>query len=139
MSDIKIENDNRKAILEALKEQTHNALLDVGMIASGDVAEFMQGEGIVDTGLLRNSITFAMDGEPANISSYSASKGDGKGSYSGSAPKTEQPTVYIGTNVEYAKWVQYGTSKMTKRDFMFAPLRANLGEYRKIIEKYLKG
>ena len=136
--DIKIENDNTDKILEALEEQAHNAMLDVGMIASGDVAEFIRDEGIVDTGLLRNSITFALAGESPQIDSYSADKGDGEGSYSGSAPTAEHPTVYIGTNVEYAKYVQYGTSRMTARDFMFAPLRKNIEGYKQIIEKYLK-
>lgn len=136
MSDIKVKNDNTNKILDELKEATHNALMDVGMIASGDVADFIQTEGIVDTGLLRNSITFAIGGEGANKKSYSATSGGGEGSYTEKAPNNPD-TVYIGTNVEYAKYVQYGTSKMTKRDFMFAPLKANLDEYRNIIKKYL--
>lgn len=144
MAEIKIENNNTDNILDALKEATHNALLDVGMIASGDIIDFITDRGIVDTGLLGNSITFALNGESANISSYKSNPTDknGKpvptveGSYNGKAPNKEN-TVYIGTNVEYAKYVQYGTSKMKKRDFMFAPLRANMDEYRNIIKKYL--
>ena len=136
MSKVKITNDHTDDILKALKEASKKALMDVGLEASGDVAEFITGEGIVDTGLLRNSITFALNGESAQIGSYTASKGDGKGSYSGTAPNKEN-TVYIGTNVEYAKYVQYGTSKMGARDFMFAPLRANLEKYRQIIQNYL--
>lgn len=133
---VKVTNDNTDKILDVLKEATHNALMDVGMTASGDVAEFIQTEGIVDTGLLRNSITFALNGESAQKKSYTATTGGGNGSYTGKAPNNAN-TVYIGTNVEYAKYVQYGTSKMSKRDFMFAPLRKNLDEYRRIIKKYL--
>lgn len=140
MSNIRIENDNTDKILSELEQVTKKGLFDVGMEASGDVAEFIRDEGIVDTGLLKNSITFALDGESANIGTYRADEGDGKGSYSGSTPKANHPTVYIGTNVEYAKYVQYGTSRMpVGRDFMFAPLRANLGRYKQILENYIKG
>lgn len=142
---IKITNDHTDEIIKALKEASKKALMEVGMEASGDVAEFMTDKGIVDTGLLRNSITFALDGESAQIGSYQSGNTNKKGkpvpvvkgSYTGTAPKTENRTVYIGTNVEYAKYVQYGTSKQTAQDFMFAPLRANLEKYRQIIQNYL--
>lgn len=137
---IQIRNDHTQEILDYLKEATHDALTDVGMIASGDIAEFIRGEGIVDTGLLRNSITFALSGESAQIGSYTADKGEGQGEYTGKAPMTKNLAVYIGTNVEYAKYVQFGTSKMpVARDFMFAPLRANIEEYKNILMKYLGG
>ncbi len=108
--EVKIENDNRKQILNALNAQTKQALTAVGMQAVTDIIS--KKDFPVDTGLLRNSITFAVD--------------------------DNNPVVYIGTNVEYAKYVEYGTSKMKPRDFMFAPLRANLGHYKEIIESFLK-
>ena len=132
----RIENDNTKSILEILKESSKTALTAVGMQAVTDVIS--KGDFPVDTGLLRNSITFAISGESPAIGSYSADKGTGNGSYQGTAPDDRDPTVYIGTNVEYAKYVQYGTSKMKARDFLMAPLRANLGKYKEILTKYLK-
>lgn len=53
-------------------------------------------------GTLRNSITFAVSGEPANIQSYSDNNGKKRGEYSGTAPPSAEPCVYIGSNVEYA-------------------------------------
>lgn len=67
-----------------------------------------------DTGLLRNSITFAIGGEAPAITSYTADnpKPDRKssGEYSGTAPadKEGEVTVYIGTNVEYAPYLELG-------------------------------
>lgn len=136
MAGTKIENDNRKEIQDELKQATKRALTAVGMQAETDIIS--KGDFPVDTGLLRNSITFAISGESANKSSYQASKGNQSGNYEGTAPKDKVPAVYIGTNVEYAKYVQFGTSKMVARDFMNAPLKANFGHYKDILTKYLK-
>lgn len=81
--------------------------------------------GSVDTGLLRNSIAHAVSGEQPSIGtsykgttkkarSYKADKpgedGDVKsGTYTGHAPKaTDDPKVYVGTNVYYAPYVEMG-------------------------------
>lgn len=132
----KIENDKTKEILEGLKENSKKALKAVGMQAVTDVIS--KGDFPVDTGLLRNSITFAVSGEAPAINSYSANKGNEHGEYHGTAPDDKEPVVYIGTNVEYAKYVQFGTSKMKARDFLMTPLRANLAHYEEILTKYLK-
>ena len=107
---IKIKNDNRKSILKELGFAQNRALNAVGMQAVTDIVS--KSDFPVDTGLLRNSITFSVS-EEASV-------------------------VYIGTNVEYAKYVEYGTSKMKGRDFMFAPLRANFGHYKEILTNYIK-
>lgn len=67
----------------------------------------------VDTGLLRNSITHAVSGQPAAITEYRANKGDKKGSYTGTAPEDSSGTmsVYVGTNVEYAAYVELGSGR----------------------------
>lgn len=145
--EIKIENNNKDNIINKLKEISRTALFDIGAIASGDIIETINNEGLVDTGLLKNSITFALSGESAQTSTYKADSAkiiNGKavvesGSYIGSAPQDDNVTVYIGTNVEYAKYLQYGTSRNIKpTDFMFAPLKANLGHYKDILAKYIK-
>ena len=68
---------------------------------------------------MRNSITHAVDGEEAAIGEYKADKGNNTGSYSGTAPKENAGSraVYIGTNVEYAPYVELGTTKL-----IFVPL-----------------
>ena len=153
MAQVKIENDNRNLLLNELEDRVKVALRAVGMQAVTDVVKVMRksttgkkdskgryiGKGyVVDTGLLKNSMTFAVSGESPNISSYSADEGTGSGAYSGKAPEDKVPAVYIGTNVEYGKYVQFGTSKMRPRDFLISPLRANLGKYKETITEYLK-
>lgn len=62
------------------------------------------------TGRLRNSITYALSGESANISSYKADGAVG-GTYSGTAPADKDKAVYIGTNVKYAEGIELGTHR----------------------------
>lgn len=137
MADLKVENDNRQEVLADLDKAIKTALYEVGLEAVTNIISISNFPR--DTGLLRNSITFAISGKSPAIKSYQDDKGDGSGSYTGTAPNDKVPAVYIGTNVEYAKYVQFGTSNNKHPvDFMFAPLRANLGNYKKIIEKHLK-
>ena len=64
----------------------------------------------VDTGRLRNSITHTADTNAA----------------------------YIGTNVEYAPYVELGTSKMPPRPFLKPAATEHNEEYKKIMEAALK-
>ena len=65
----------------------------------------------VDTGNLRNSITNT----------------------------TDLDTAYVGTNVEYAAYVEMGTSKMGKRPYIQPAVEEHLDEYKNMIETILKG
>lgn len=141
---ITIKDDNRPQLLNDLQDAVERALEAVGMEAQGDVVKEITRQGIVDTGLLRNSITFAVSGQAPEKGSYTADKArNGKkatGSYSGTAPDDDIKAVYIGTNVEYAPYIQHGTSKYpTPRDFMKAPIKAKMGRYREIIKEEMGG
>ena len=57
---MRIEKDNRQLLLAELEDRVKIALTAVGMQAETDVKK---GSIPVDTGLLRNSITFAVSGE----------------------------------------------------------------------------
>lgn len=63
----------------------------------------------IDTGLLRNSITYAISGGEAHDTSYRADDGSKSGSYSGTAPEdNDGVSVYVGSNVEYAVDIELG-------------------------------
>ena len=64
----------------------------------------------VDTGRLRNSITHTSDGEYA----------------------------YIGTNVEYAPYVEFGTSKMAAQPFIRPAAEDHAEEYGQIFDTYFR-
>jgi phage gpG-like protein len=138
-----IDVDNRDEILGELDEAIDRALESVGMAAS----DYAAAKCPVDTGLLRNSITYALHGKEAAIASYESnetSKRTGKtikketGSYSGTAPDDEK-AVYVGTNVEYAAYVEYGDSGGTPRPFLKPAIMDHKDEYKRLAEDALKG
>ena len=82
-----------------------------GLEAIGVAAEgHAKKECPVDTGNLRNSITHTQDGEAA----------------------------YIGTNVEYAPYVELGTSKHHAQPFLEPAATEHISEYNRLMKNSLK-
>lgn len=112
---MKIEiTDNSGLVREEFQAACLRALEKCGLTAEGYAKLLCP----VDTGLLRNSITHALSGQPPAISSYKADKPDKSGetksgSYSGSAPADSggEISVYIGTNVEYSAYQELGSGQ----------------------------
>ena len=96
-----------KEVIEAKNDAIVRALEAIGIQAEGDVAELAP----VDTGRLRDSITHEVD--------------------------ESEEAVYIGTNVEYAAYQEYGTSRMKAHPFLKPGIMNNLETYKEIAEKYL--
>lgn len=134
--------DNSKEVLAAMEKACEKALTAVGLQAVG-YAEFLAP---VDTGLLRNSLTYALDGEAPKKKKYKADeKGKGgkkeSGEYSGTVDKEKKNrrAVYIGTNVEYAPYQEYGTSKTSAQPFIRPAASEHNDEYAEIIKTTLEG
>lgn len=143
---VKIENDNTEEIKQAVQDAVLVAL-DAAGLQGATLArrELQNNPPRIDTGLLRNSVTHAVSGKPAAISTYRADtpkKGrQDSGSYSGSAPAAadpQKPFVLIGTNVEYAGYVHEGTSNMAPNRFIKNALETNQAELEKIIRTVLR-
>lgn len=101
--------DNSEEFLKALPEQIEQALTAIGLTAES----YAKADCPVDTGRLRNSITHAVEsGEKA---------------------------VYIGTNVEYAAFVELGTSRMKARPYLKPAATEHTAEYKSLAEQALKG
>lgn len=109
--------DNSRKYLSALQVATPRGLEAIGLTAEGHAKKKLTREVYTGnkpyelTGRLRNSITFAVSGQGANIQSYSGDHGEPGGTYSGRAPKDKNMAVYIGTNVEYAIGIEIGTHR----------------------------
>lgn len=101
--------DNSDEILDALSEQIEQALIAIGLTAES----YAKQECPVDTGRLRNSITNAV--------------------------RTDEKAVYIGTNVEYAAFVELGTSRMKARPYLRPAATEHTAEYKSLAEQALKG
>ena len=153
--------DNSELFKKAKDEAIERALVAVGMTAERHAKERCP----VDTGLLRNSITYAISGEAPPIKSYRATYGAnrytkgknagkrysassknagavGVGYYKGTAPDDppSQKGVYIGTNVEYAKKQEEGDYKHQSgaSHFLRDAASTHGDEYKRIVERQLK-
>ena len=101
--------DNSKEYKDLLNQAIRRGLRTIGMRAETHAKENCP----VDTGYARNSITFALSGESAAISSYKADRGKGDkppktGEYRGTLGEIEDNYVAIGSNVEYFPFIEEG-------------------------------
>ena len=137
-AEIKITEDNTELIKQATKQAVMVALEAVGLQAERYAKRLCP----LDTGLLRNSITHAVGG--ASFShAYKADKatsgGAMKGGYSsGTVGSSDDTTAYVGTPVEYASYVEYGTSRTNPHPYIKPAVEGHTSEYKKIFEEYLK-
>ncbi len=134
--DVRIE-DHTDEYLKQVDAALEKALTAIGIHIEGEAKEELSNTPKrIDTGLLRNSITYALDGEAPHAKSYSADSGNKSGSYSGTADKEsgKNRSVVIGTNVEYAIYVHEGTVNMSPNRFMKNALEHNQDQ----IEEYIK-
>lgn len=134
-------------VKDTMKASIDRYLMEAGMFLEGEAKLALEADPRrIDTGLLRNSITFAMYGQGANIKEYQAStprEKDGTvetGTYSGNAPgEIEGRAVYIGTNVEYAMYVHEGTSKMAPNRFLKNAVDWNKAQLKSKAEEIIGG
>ena len=135
MSNFKM-TSHKDEVLDELDLRVEIALEKVGLEAE----KYAKMKCPVDTGLLHNSITHALDGQEPAISSYRDNPEKQSGSYSGATPKEPEGkrTVYIGTNVEYAQDVEFGTSKQKAQPYLKPAVTNHIDEYKKIVKSTLK-
>ena len=131
--------DNTEEVLSALEKAKKRGLEAIGLVAEGHAKKKITQAKAVDTGRLRNSITFAVSGESANISSYSGDHGEEGGSYSGTAPNDKEKAVYIGTGVEYAIGIETGSHRKAGGVHFLQDAASNHSdEYKRLMEDSMK-
>lgn len=115
--------DESGKVKKELRDKVQLALKLIGEAAEGHA----KADCPVDTGRLRNSIT------------YATTTGHGGGD---STPQgtPEEDSVYIGSNVEYAKYVEFLSMahKTGKAHFLRDAATTHNSEYKQIAETILK-
>lgn len=142
MSDVQIVSHKRE-VVRATEKALQKAARMIGGAVEGHAKELCP----VDTGLLRNSITFALGGKAPQIEEYQSDT-PGKngektrGSYHETFPadSKHETTVYVGTNVEYAPYQELGApnANVPARPFLRPAFENNQDEIEDIIEKCCK-
>nr|DAG44406.1 MAG TPA: putative tail component [Caudoviricetes sp.] len=105
---VEIREDNARQIADAIDQALAKALEEVGLVAEG----YAKKACPVDTGRLWNSITHQV--------------------------RPSEKSVYIGTNVKYAPYVELGTSRMKQQPFLRPAAADHENTYKKIFESELK-
>lgn len=139
-NEVKIE-DHTEELLQDLEFKKEKALTLVGLEAEGDAKiEIESDPRRVDTGRLRNSITWATMKEHDDPK-YEGGDGDEVDPDSGvTSAQAEPDAVVIGTNVEYAYEVHEGdpSRKLAPNRFLRNAVERNMEKYRKIIDDTMK-
>lgn len=105
---LEVKADNKDMVKGGIESAITKALETIGLLAEGYATDLCP----VDTGNLVGSITHAVAaGEKA---------------------------VYIGTNVEYAPYVELGTSKMAAQPYLRPAANEHGGEYRQVLKSELQ-
>lgn len=135
--------------LGKMKAGMLQAAKKIGSLAEG----YAKQRCPVDTGLLRNSITYAVGGSLPASTAYTpnATNKGGKpvalkqGEYVGYAPADEgsQVTVYVGTNVHYAPYQELGHHSpsggwVPPQAFLRPAMENHTGEYETVIRDTLR-
>ena len=128
--------DYSKEVLTALEKGKRNALTAIGATAETHTKKNIKADGLVDTGRLRNSITYAT-GDYLGIGTYTDKK---KKKYTDAkarnTPKDDE--VAIGTNVEYAAYTELGTEKITAHHYLKRAVTEHKDEYKKLTVQAIK-
>ena len=102
--DFQIEN-NAPLVREQFEACLKRALTAIGMQAESNAKQTINEADAIDTGRMINSVTWATT-ERAGSFDYSDNQGN---HFADTIGLAEEDAVYIGTNVEYAPYHEYGT------------------------------
>lgn len=100
--------DNSKQVKAEFERAVLRALEECGLFAESVAKKLCP----VDTGNLRNSISHTV--------------------------ARDEQVAYVGTNVEYAPYVELGTSRQRAQPYLKPAVNDNANTYRQIIDKELK-
>ena len=105
---ITVQLDNTDRVLSSFESAMLTALEEMGLVAQG----YAQDLCPVDTGRLVSSIKHGVI--------------------------SDEKCAYIGTNVEYAAYVELGTSRMAAQPYLKPAVNDHVNEYRDILKNRLE-
>ena len=130
-----IKADNSAEVIATTKK----ALLRGLAIVGGKASEYAAQLAPVDTGLLHNSITYALAGDSPEKSAYTSDDGAKIGTYGGQVGgRVGDLKVHIGTNVEYAVFQEYGARGSDGKHYLENGIKTHLDEFGDILTEELR-
>ena len=131
--------DNSEEYKSLLSQAIRRGLRDSDMPAETHAKQSCP----VDTGYARNSITHALSGESAAVSSYKADRGkNGKppktGEYRGTMGEIDDNYVVIGSNVEYFPFIEEGARGRKAYHTLRKAATEHKDEYKQLLTDSIK-
>lgn len=109
---VRVVSDNSGAVIEAKNAAVRRAMEGIGIFLEGEAADALEmSPRRVDTGRLQNSMSHSSD----------------------------DSSVTVGTNVEYAIYVHEGTRKMAPNAFLKNAFDLNMDQVQQYIIQQLRG
>lgn len=125
--------DNTDEVLEALENVKPELLNAMGTELYKSIYDYMTEDKVVDTGRLRGSISYSTPYNDYNNPTLANKENDFI------VKANEKDTVVYGSNVEYATYVNSGTSKQRARKFIQYGTTRAVPRLQQTSEKILKG
>ena len=131
--------DNSEEYKSLLSQAIRRGLRAIGMTAETHAKESCP----VDTGYARNSITYALSGESAAVSSYEADRGKNgeppkTGEYRGTLGEIDDNYVVIGSNVEYFPFIEEGARGRQALHVLRKAATDHKDEYKQLLTDSIK-
>lgn len=135
MADIEI-TSHVDEVMNLINIAAQRGLIACGMEAESNAKISITEADAVVTGRLRNSITYATK-TYSGKGSYADDQGH---SYSDATARTdiEEKTVIIGTNVEYARFIEEGARSYQGIHFMKRAWADHIPKYKALLEESLR-
>lgn len=131
--------DNSEEVLRLFEQATARGLEKIGLTAEGYAKKLAPVGTPESTGIpgyvggrLRNSITYATN------TKHSTGEAPAKPPDYETHGTAEKNSVYLGTNVEYAVYVELGTKITPAQPFLKPAVTEHSGTYRAILEAEYK-
>ena len=119
--------DNTDKVIKAMEEATKTALMAGIIDMHGQAVELAP----VDTGNLKGSLSWTVGGEAGGLTSPATAD-------QGVRTTSETDTAYLGSNILYAIFQEYGTSKMAAQPFLIPAFDARKKYTPEIMKKQYK-
>lgn len=131
--DFQFEN-NAPLVREQFEACMKRALTAIGMQAESYAKQSINEADAIDTGRLINSVTW---GTAERTGSFDYSDYEGN-HYADTIGLAEEDAVYIGSNVEYAPYIEYGHHSYAGVHFLKDAAGNHTAEYKEIIKQSME-
>jgi HK97 gp10 family phage protein len=113
-----------------IEESIYAGLTNVGRVLHSQAVMNIHKNGSIDSGRLINSMSYSIGGNTFGA------KGNGMSATVTTSNSKEN--VYVGTSVEYAQYVEFGTKFQRAKSFLRSAVASEQKDFPKIIQETLK-